>query len=313
MQGLLSVVIPSFNEEAMIQKTVLAIGTVLQDARIPHELVFVDDGSGDTTWQEIETAASVVPFVRGVRFSRNFGKEAAIMAGLSAAKGDCCAVIDCDLQHPPEKLPEMNALWQQGYEVIEGEKSDRGKESGLHAFAAKSFYKLISAATKTDKANASDFKLLDRRVVDVLLSMPERGAFFRALSTWVGFKATTVFFEVRERQAGESKWSTKALIRYALNNISSFSNAPMQVVTALGVLSLLTCGIWALIALICVIAGVHLTAATGICLLLLLIGGACMLALGVIGFYIGRIYDEVKARPHYIVAETCGGNEKEQE
>ena len=310
MQGLLSVVIPSFNEEAMIQKTVLAIGTVLQDAQIPHELIFVDDGSVDATWHEIETASSVVPFVRGVRFSRNFGKEAAIKAGLSAAAGDCCAVIDCDLQHPPEKLPEMYALWQQGYEVIEGEKSDRGKESGLHAFAAKSFYKLISAATNTDETNASDFKLLDRRVVDVLLSMPERGAFFRALSSWVGFKTTTVFFEVRERQVGESKWSTKALIRYALNNISSFSNAPMQVVTALGVLSLLVCGIWALIALICVIAGVHLTAATGICLLLLLIGGACMLALGVIGFYIGRIYDEVKARPHYIVAEMCGRNEE---
>ena len=310
MQGLLSVVIPSFNEEAMIQKAVLAIGTVLQNAQIPHELIFVDDGSKDGTWREIEAAAAVVPFVRGVRFSRNFGKEAAIMAGLSAARGDCCAVIDCDLQHPPEKLTEMYALWQEGYEVVEGQKSDRGQESGLHAFAAKSFYTLISAATKIDMANASDFKLLDRKAVDVLVSMPERGAFFRALSSWVGFRTTTVFFAVRERQAGESKWSTKSLIRYALNNVSSFSNLPMQFVTALGCLSLIACAVWALVALICVIAGVHIGAATGICLLLLLIGGACMLSLGVIGFYIGRIYDEIKARPRYIVSETCGGNEE---
>ena len=310
MQGLLSVVIPSFNEEAMIQKTVVAIGTVLQSAQIPHELIFVDDGSKDATWREIRSAADVVPYVRGVRFSRNFGKEAAIMAGLSAAKGDCCAVIDCDLQHPPERLAEMYALWQQGYEVIDGQKSSRGKESGFHAFATGMFNSLMSAAVKTNMANASDFKLLDRRAVDVLLAMPERGAFFRALSSWVGFKTTTVFFEVHERQAGESKWSTKSLIRYALNNISSFSNAPMQFVTALGVLSLVACVLWALIALICVIAGVHVGVATGICLLLLLIGGACMLALGVIGFYIGRIYDEVKARPRYIVAETCGRGEE---
>ena len=309
MQGLLSVVIPSFNEEAMIQQTVLAIGTVLQNAQIPHELVFVDDGSKDGTWREIESAAAVVPYVYGVRFSRNFGKEAAILAGLSAARGDCCAVIDCDLQHPPEKLAEMYALWQQGFEVIEGQKTDRGRESGLHALSAKTFYSLLSAATKIDMANASDFKLLDRKAVDVLIAMPERGAFFRALSAWVGFRTAAVYFDVRERQAGESKWSTRSLIRYAIHNIASFSNAPMQFVTALGALSLFACGLWGLIALICILAGVHVGAATGICLLLLLIGGACMLALGVIGFYIGRIYDEIKARPRYIVAQTCGRNE----
>lgn len=306
MKGLLSVVLPAFNEEAMIERAVLSVGTILQDAGIPHELIFVDDGSKDKTWPRIEAAASVVPTVRGVHFSRNFGKEAAILAGLSQAKGDCCVVIDCDLQHPPEKIVDMYALWEQGYEVIEGEKSSRGKESGLHAFAAHSFYKLISAATGIDMANASDFKLLDRKAVDVLVRMPERGAFFRALSSWVGFRTTTVKFDVREREAGESKWSTKSLIKYALNNIASFSNVPMQFVTATGVLSLVVCGLWGLISLIRLIAGADVGIGTGLGLLLLLIGGVCMIALGVIGFYIGRIYDEIKRRPRFIIAAVCG-------
>ncbi len=306
MKGLLSVVLPAFNEEAMIERAALAVGSILQDAGIPHELIFVDDGSKDKTWPRIEAAASVTPTVRGVHFSRNFGKEAAILAGLSHAHGDCCAVIDCDLQHPPEKLVEMYGLWEQGYEVIEGEKSSRGRESGLHAFAAHSFYKLISAATGVDMANASDFKLLDRKAVDALVRMPERGAFFRALSSWIGFRTTSVSFDVREREAGESKWSTKSLVKYALNNITAFSNVPMQFVTAAGVLSLLILFLWGLVSLIRLIAGADVGIGTGLGLLLLLIGGICMLALGVIGFYVGRIYDEIKRRPRFIVAAVCG-------
>ena len=308
MKGLLSVVLPSYNEEAMIERAAFAVGSVLQDAGIPHELIFVDDGSRDRTWPRIE--AAVTPTVRGVRFSRNFGKEAAILAGLAAAKGDCCAVIDCDLQHPPEKLVEMYALWEQGYDVIEGEKSSRGAESGLHAFAAHTFYKLISAATHIDMANASDFKLLDRKPVDVLLHMPERGAFFRALSSWVGFRTTSVPFEVRAREAGASKWSTKSLVQYALNNITAFSNAPMQCVTAVGILSLVCFFIWGLVSLVRLIAGADVGIGTGLGLLMLLIGGVCMLALGVIGFYVGRIYDEIKRRPRYIIAEVCGQQEE---
>jgi dolichol-phosphate mannosyltransferase len=306
MKGLLSVVLPAFNEEAMIERAVYVVGSVLVDAGVPHELIFVDDGSKDRTWSRIEAAASVTPTVRGVHFSRNFGKEAAILAGLSQAKGDCCAVIDCDLQHPPEKLVEMYALWQQGFDVVEGQKSSRGQESGLHAFAARCFYKLISAATGVDMANASDFKLLDRKAVDALVRMPERGAFFRALSSWVGFRTTSVTFDVRKREAGESKWSTKSLVKYALNNIASFSNAPMQFVTATGAVCLCACFLWALVSLIRLIAGADVGIGTGLGLLMLLIGGGVMLALGVIGFYIGRIYDEIKRRPRFIIAAVCG-------
>ncbi len=306
MNGLLSVVLPSFNEEAMIDRAVYAVGSILEGAGIPHELIFVDDGSRDRTWARIEAAASVTPTVRGVRFSRNFGKEAAILAGLAHAKGDCCVVIDSDLQHPPETIVEMHDYWRQGFDVVEGEKSSRGEESGLHAFAARSFYKLIGAASGIDMANASDFKLLDRKAVDALLRMPERGAFFRALSSWVGFRTASVQFDVRERVAGESKWSTKSLIKYALNNIAAFSNAPMQFVTAAGCVSLLACLIWGIVSLIRLLFGAAVGIGTGLGLLLLLIGGVCMLALGVIGFYIGRIYDEIKRRPRYIVAAVCG-------
>lgn len=306
MQGLLSVVIPSFNEQAMIRETVVAVCSVLHGASIPYELIFVDDGSTDGTWSEIGDVARLAPGIRGVRFSRNFGKEAAIHAGLSAARGDCCAVIDCDLQHPPEKLPEMYALWQQGYEVIEGRKDDRGSESRAHAVAARGFYALLTAATGIPMADASDFKLLDRRAVDAILSLPERGAFFRALSAWVGFRTAEVRYTVQPRKAGETKWSTRMLVRYALNNVTSFSNLPMQLATALGALAWVACLVWAVIALICLIAGVPIGAATGVCLLLLLLGGGCLLSLGVIGFYLGRIYDEIKARPRYIVSDTCG-------
>ena len=177
---MLSVILPSYNEEQMIPVASETVSRILDEAGIEHELLFVDDGSRDKTWEEIEKAAAENPRVVGLHFSRNFGKEAAMFAGLAQAGGDCCVVIDCDLQHPPEKIVEMYRLWQEGYEVVEGVKVDRGAESGMHRFAAKSFYKLISRAAGLDMADASDFKLLDRKVVDALNQMPERNV-FRAL------------------------------------------------------------------------------------------------------------------------------------
>ncbi len=218
---MISVILPSYNEEKMISVAADTICGIMEGENIDCELLFVDDGSRDKTWAEICAAAEKHPQVVGLHFSRNFGKEAAMFAGLEKAKGDCCVVIDCDLQHPPEKIVEMYRLWEQGYEVVEGIKEDRGEESGLHRFAANTFYRLISWATGMDMSDASDFKLLDRKVVDTLNSMPERNVFFRALSYWVGFKKTSVSYCVRERTAGESKWSTKSLKEYALTNISS--------------------------------------------------------------------------------------------
>ena len=308
-QGLLSVVLPAFNEEASVPRAAATITALLAGADIPCELVFVDDGSRDTTWQMIQAQAARFPQVRGVRFSRNFGKEAAIFAGLAQARGDCVAVMDCDLQHPPEKVVEMYRLWQQGYQVVEGVKTSRGKESPLHTFAARSFYSIISRSTGVDMSRASDFKLLDRRAVDTLLAMREKNAFFRALSSWIGFSTAQVEFQVQPRLEGTSKWSLRALTRYALTNIASFSTAPLQLVTLLGV-----------VVFVCsVVLGVHslwqkctghaLEGFTTVILLQLLIGSILMICLGIIGYYIAKIYEEIKDRPRYIVADLCEGHE----
>lgn len=310
-RGLLSVVIPSYNEEDMIEKASAAIEGVLVDNDIPHEIVFVDDGSDDKTWQFIKKASENNPRIRGLHFSKNFGKEAAIMAGLAETKGACCVVIDCDLQHPPEKIIEMYGLWEQGYEIVEGRKSGRGRECACRTCAAKIFYSLVSSAAGFDMANASDFKLLDRKVIDVLVNMREKNAFFRALSSWVGFNTTYIEFDVQERAAGKSKWSTSALTKYALSNISSFSTAPMQIVTVLGVIMFLVSVVLGVIALIQKISGLALEGFTTVILIQLFSGSIIMISLGVIGYYIARIYEEIKGRPRYIIADACGGANNE--
>ena len=308
---MLSVVIPAYCEQEMVPVAAAQITALLTQENIPHELIFVDDGSKDATWAQIEAAAKQHETVRGVRFSRNFGKEAAIFAGLQHAKGDCVAVIDCDLQHPPEKLIEMYRLWEQGVEVVEGVKSDRGKETVLHRLSAKLFYSLISRATKVDMSRASDFKLLDRKAVNVILTMREKRAFFRALSSWVGFRTAEVSYEVRERTAGESKWSTWSLMKYAVSNITAFTALPLHLVTVFGILTLLVSLVMGVIALVQKFMGIALGGFTTVIILLLFLGSLIMLSLGIIGYYLGNIYEEIKDRPRYIVADTCGEGTKQ--
>lgn len=307
---MVSVVIPAYNEEGMIAKTAATISAILTDAAIDYELIFVNDGSRDSTWDRIRKAAGENPAVRGVCFSRNFGKEAAMFAGMYYAKGACCVVIDCDLQHPPEKIVEMYRLWEQGYEIIEAVKTDRGKESFLHTLSARCFYKIISEVTGIDMSRASDFKLLDRKAVNVLLNMKEKNAFFRALSSWIGFRTTQVEFEVRERTVGESKWSTWSLIRYAVSNVTAFSAAPMQIVTVLGILMLCASLVLGAISLYQKFMGTALGGFTTVIIIQLFTGSIIMISLGIIGYYISKIYEEIKGRPRYVVSETCGEEEK---
>lgn len=307
---MLSIILPSYNEEKMILTATERVGAIMREAGIDYELLFVDDGSRDRTWEMIQQASAQDSHVVGVHFSRNFGKEAAMFAGLEKATGDCCAVIDCDLQHPPEKLVEMYRLWEEGYEVIEGVKEDRGEESAFHRFAANSFYGLISKATGMDMASSSDFKLLDRKVVDALNAMPERNVFFRALSYWVGYKQASVSYCVQERTAGESKWSTRSLVKYALTNIASFSSAPLHIVTVLGFVMLAVSLVLGVISLVQKLSGVALGGFTTVILILLFASSIIMISLGIIGYYIARIYDEIKGRPRYLISRTCGEKEK---
>lgn len=307
---MLSVVIPAFNEQEMVHAAAGQIDGILSRAGIPHELIFIDDGSRDATWAEIRAESEHRDTVRGVHFSRNFRKEAAIFAGLQAADGDCVAVIDCDLQHPPEKLVEMYRLWEQGVEVVEGVKTDRGEESLAHRVAAKTFYRLISEATHIDMTRASDFKLLDRKAVNVLLSMREKRAFFRALSSWIGFRTAEVPYEVRERAAGESKWSTWLLIKYALSNITAFTSLPLHLITGCGAASFLAALIVGIVSIVRLAMGRVVTGLTGAVILLLFLSGLIMVGLGIIGYYLGNIYMEIQDRPRFIVSETCGVRKK---
>ena len=299
----MSIVLPAYNEEQMIEKAAGVITELMKKEKISYELVFVNDGSKDQTWEKIVEVAERDPNVKGVCFSRNFGKEGAVFAGIANASGDCIAVMDCDLQHPPETLVTMYRLWEQGYQVIEGVKASRGKEGFIHKFFAKTFYKIISNATGVDMSRASDFKLLDRAAVDEFLKLPERNVFFRALSSWVGFKTTYVEFHVQEREAGESKWSMKSLFKYAINNITSFSAVPMQVVTFCGVIFFLFAIVLAVQSLYLYFSGRAVAGFTTVILLLLIIGSILMFSLGVIGYYLSKIYEEVKMRPRYIISE----------
>lgn len=301
--GLLSVIIPSYNEEANIGRTAETIGRVLSEAQIEYELLFVSDGSKDKTYELVCDLAQKDTRIKGLQFSRNFGKEATIFAGMEYIKGDCCAVIDCDLQHPPKTLVEMYHLWEEGYDVIEGIKSNRGKEGIIHKMFVGIFYGIMSSLMKMDMNATSDFKLMDKKVVDVLLSLPEKNTFFRALTFWTGFKSTTVTFDVQERVAGKSKWSFKSLVKYAISNTTSFTTAPLQFVTFMGVLMIIFSVVLGIQTLVRYFMGTAVEGFTTVILLLLVIGGCIMISLGIIGHYLSRIYEEVKGRPKYIVRD----------
>lgn len=237
--ALLSVVLPAYNEEMNIANTARTLEELFDREKIEYELVFISDGSRDGTYAEIKKASEANPRIKGAEFSRNFGKEAGIFAGLELSTGDAVIVMDCDLQHPPEVIPEMWKLWKEGAQIVEGKKSSRGKEGFFHRISAGLFYKILGALMKMDVSSSSDFKLLDRKVVDVLLALPERNTFFRALTFWAGFDTQTVEYEVQERKYGSSKWNFFSLMKYAVSNCTSFSTLPLQLVTFMGTISII--------------------------------------------------------------------------
>lgn len=302
--ALLSIVLPSYNEEQNISNTAKVLSELLEQEKIDYELVFVSDGSKDGTYEEILKVAQNNKKVKGARFSRNFGKEACIFAGLRLTTGDAVIVMDCDLQHPPQTIPQMWKLWQEGYEVVEGVKSHRGKESLGYKLSAGLFYKVMSKLIKMDMNASSDYKLLDRKVVDVLLELPERNTFFRALTFWAGFRTTTVEYEVQERIYGTSKWSLLSLMKYAITNATSFSTLPLQLVTVMGIVSILFSIVLGIQTMVRYFMGNSAEGFTTVILVILFIGGFIMLSLGIIGHYISRIYEEVKGRPKYIISEV---------
>jgi dolichol-phosphate mannosyltransferase len=301
---MISIVIPSYNEEGNVEHTAEVVTGIMENNNIDFELVFVNDGSSDGTWDKLASMAEKDDRITAVNFSRNFGKESAIFAGLESAKGDAVVLMDCDLQHPPETIVEMYKIWKNNdVDIVEGRKSDRGKEKKAYRGMSLLFYKLIKKTSGLDMDAASDFKLLDRKAVDALLRMPERLTFFRAMSSWVGFKTERVYFEVAEREVGESKWTTRGLIKFAINNITSFTSAPMQIVTVCGVITFIVSLILGITTIVQKILGESEAGFPTVIILLLLTSSIIMFSLGIIGYYISKIYEEIKDRPRYIIRD----------
>lgn len=301
MNALISIVVPVFNEASIIRNNLFAILEAAKGEGYVLELVVVDDGSRDNTADEIHAAAKDDARIRPLVFTRNFGKEAAILAGVTEARGEAVIVIDADLQHPPGLVPKMVSLWKQGFPIVEAIKSDRGDEAMANGLSAKVFYWLFERFAGLDIRGHSDYKLLDRAVVQTYIALPEKHRFFRGLINWTGFASATIPFDVPPRESGESRWSKGKLLRYAINNITSFSSLPLRLVTWLGAFTLILGFIVGGISLTQKLDGKAVDGFTTVNLLIILIGGVLMLSLGIIGHYLSHLYDEIKARPSYII------------
>jgi len=301
----ISLVVPAYNEGECIASSIARIHGIMKTSGESFEILVIDDGSKDGTWESIMAASTLFPETKGVRLSRNFGKEHAICAGMDEAKGEAVILLDADMQHPPELIPQMIRRWREGIEVVEGVKADRGHESLFSRFFAHMFYQLMGSLSGFDFSGASDYKLLDRKVVEAWKEMGERNVFFRAMSAWVGFRREQIEFEVADRTMGESKWTRWSLIALALKAITAFSTVPLRIVMVSGLLFFMFAIIMAGNTLYQYLTGAAVTGFSTVILLLLIVSSLILLALGIIGEYISKIYDEVKGRPRYIIADRC--------
>ncbi len=309
-QTTISIVAPAFNESPVLNELYKRIHAVMEDTGETWELVIVNDGSRDDTAEVLrELYARDEEHVRVVSFARNFGHQIAVTAGMDYARGDAVVLIDADLQDPPEVIPEMMAQWRAGYEVVFGVRVERRGESLFKKKTAEAFYRILYRITDVDiPMDAGDFRLMDRRVVDALGQMRERHRFIRGMVSWVGFRQTGVEYVRHERFAGETRYPLRKMMRFAWDGITGFSYAPLQLATLLGfvfaALSLLAIPVVAYMRLF--LENQPLIGQATTLIVLLLVSGVQLISVGIIGEYLGRIYDEVKERPLYIVQEKLG-------
>ncbi|MFD0869680.1 Bactoprenol glucosyl transferase homolog from prophage CPS-53 [Chlamydia abortus] len=303
-----SVVVPMYNEEEVILRTYRRLKGVMDGTGEPYEFVFVNDGSRDRSAEIVKELCQTDPNVRLIDFSRNFGHQVAISAGMDYAQGKAVIVIDADLQDPPEVIPDMIRKWKEGYDVIYGKRLKRKGETVFKKTTALMFYRLLRSLTSVDiPVDTGDFRLIDRKVCDALSGLKEKNRFIRGMVSWVGFNQTSVEYVREERAAGETKYPLKKMIRFALDAITSFSYKPLKLATYIGFVLSLSSFLYLLI----VLYQKLFTNSTepgwaSIIAINLFFNGIVLLMLGVIGEYIGRIYDESKNRPLYIVKETKG-------
>lgn len=308
---MLSVVIPAYNEEQAIRQTVAHIANILHNEEIDWEILVVDDGSQDQTFNCLSGIAKAEPRIKALSLSRNFGKEGALLAGLAYASGNAVVTIDADLQHPPQLIAEMLARWRQGAQIVHAVKRSRDVDTSGKKNSAFIVNHIVSVLGGINLNNSSDFKLLDREIVNIILyQLPERQRFFRGLTGWLGFEEAYVYFDVDLRQAGESKWSLLELSDLAITALTSFSSLPLRIITVLGFLTLLLGFFVASDAVWSYWHGQSVSGFATIIISLLLIGSFIMISLGIIGEYIAKIYQEVKSRPHFLVKKTLGVDKK---
>jgi len=305
--NLLSIVVPAHNEARGITRSIEVMLEAVEGCGMRCEVIVVDDGSRDGTFERIRELAAGDPRIKGLRFTRNFGKEAALLAGLRASMGSAVVTIDADLQHPPALIATMVQEWRAGARVVDAVKRSRAGDGTITRLRAGIFNTLLSKLGGIDLHNASDFKLLDRAVVDAIANeLPERQRFYRGLADWVGYRHASVQFDVEARAEGQGKWSLWKLVQLATTAIVSFTSAPLQIVTILGVLTLIFgIGVGA-DALISWFQGRAVSGFATTIITLLIVGSFIMISLGIIGEYIAKIYDEIKARPPYLVESAVG-------
>ncbi len=301
----LSLIIPVYNEEAIIAELDRRLKGFLGEMDETWEVVFVDDGSSDGTPDMLNELAGAEPRYKVISFSRNFGHQVAITAGIDRADGDAVVIMDADLQDPPEVVTEMIQKWREGYDVVYGQRTIRHGESVFKRVTAAAFYRLLRTLLPIEiPLDAGDFRLMSRRVVLSMRALREQHRFVRAMVSWVGFKQTAVQYERPERYAGETKYPLRKMMRFAIDGITSFSILPLRLATWLGLLSgllaIVTSG-WALYA---AIAGKTVPGWATIMIAVALAASAQLIMTGILGEYIGRIYEEVKRRPLYVVADT---------
>jgi dolichol-phosphate mannosyltransferase len=306
-----SIIAPNFNELASVDAFYTRICEVMESLKEPWELVWVDDGSSDGSTDRIRELARQDTRVRPVIFARNFGHQIAVTAGLDFSRGQAVIIMDSDLQDPPEVVPDLIAKWREGYEVVYAIRREREGESWFKLFTASLFYRLIYRITDVNiPVDTGDFRLLDRKVVNVLNSMRERYRFLRGMSAWVGFRQIGVPYKRAARFAGETKYPLKKMVRFASDAVTGFSYFPLQVATYLGFLSAGLSILAIPVVIIYRLAGSQAFFGQATTLIaVLFLGGVQLISLGILGEYIGRLYDEAKHRPLYIVREAPEKNE----
>lgn len=306
----LSIVIPVFNEEINIGPMYDRLLAALSDKVSGLEILYVDDGSADSSWEKISELAIRDERVRGVRFARNFGHQAALTAGVDVARGRAVVIIDGDMQDPPEVIPQMVDRWREGIEVVYGQRESREGETWFKLATASAFYRILRGITNVDiPVDTGDFRLMGPRAVAAFRAMPERNRFIRGLVSWIGFPQTAVMYQRQARQAGGTKFPVRKMIRFALDGITSFSFFPLRLATWTGFGVSIFAFLYIVVVLILKATGVSWLGYTSLMASILFLGGVQLLMIGIMGEYLARIFDEVKRRPLYLVGERTDGDE----